>query len=88
MFMAKRTTERSKTDDKPARARTTKPKQQTTASTGARLSTAWLEPSEDDIRALAYRKYLERGGSHGMDFDDWIAAEQELRQGPRAADAA
>lgn len=37
------------------------------------------EPSEDDIRMRAYQRYLERGGSHGMDFDDWLEAERELR---------
>lgn len=37
------------------------------------------EPSEDDIRMRAYQRYLERGASHGMDFDDWLEAERELR---------
>jgi hypothetical protein len=34
---------------------------------------------DDDIRARAYQRYLERGGTHGQDMDDWIEAEQELR---------
>jgi hypothetical protein len=38
------------------------------------------EPSQDDIRMRAYHRYLERGGGHGMDFEDWLAAERELRQ--------
>jgi hypothetical protein len=38
------------------------------------------EPSEDDIRMRAYHRYLERGGGHGMDFEDWLAAERELRR--------
>jgi hypothetical protein len=37
-------------------------------------------PTEDDIRARAYQRYLERGGEHGGDFDDWLAAERELRK--------
>ena len=37
------------------------------------------EPSEEDIRLRAYQRYLERGGGHGMDFDDWLEAEQELK---------
>jgi hypothetical protein len=37
------------------------------------------KPSEQEIRARAYQMYLERGGSHGADFDDWLRAEQELR---------
>ena len=36
-------------------------------------------PSEADIRARAYQRYLERGGNHGTDFEDWLAAERELR---------
>jgi hypothetical protein len=39
---------------------------------------AW-QPSEDDIRLRAYHRYLERGGSHGMAFDDWLEAERELK---------
>lgn len=37
------------------------------------------EPSEEDIRLRAYHRYLERGGSHGADFEDWLEAERELR---------
>jgi hypothetical protein len=37
------------------------------------------EPSEEDIRLRAYHRYLARGGSHGMDFDDWLHAESELK---------
>jgi hypothetical protein len=37
------------------------------------------DPSDDDIRARAYQRYLERGGNHGQDFEDWLAAERELK---------
>jgi hypothetical protein len=37
------------------------------------------EPSAEDIRMRAYHRYLERGGGHGMEFDDWVAAEDELK---------
>ena len=37
------------------------------------------EPSDDDIRMRAYQRYLERGGDHGTDFEDWLAAERELK---------
>lgn len=37
------------------------------------------EPSEEDIRTRAYHRYLERGGGHGMDFEDWLEAERELK---------
>jgi hypothetical protein len=38
------------------------------------------EPSEEDIRMRAYRRYLERGGGDGQDFDDWLEAERELKR--------
>lgn len=37
------------------------------------------EPNEDDIRVRAYHRYLERGAIHGADFDDWVAAEKDLK---------
>ena len=37
-------------------------------------------PSEEDIRLRAYQRYLERGGGHGMDFEDWLEAERELNR--------
>ena len=37
------------------------------------------EPSEQEIRTRAYLRYLERGGSHGNDFQDWLDAERELK---------
>ena len=40
------------------------------------------EPSEEDIRLRAYQRYLARGGTHGMDFDDWLNAESELKGKP------
>ena len=39
------------------------------------------EPSEEDIRNRAYQRFLERGGGHGMDFEDWLEAERELKGG-------
>ncbi len=37
------------------------------------------QPSEEEIRRRAYELYLERGGGHGMHFEDWVRAEEELR---------
>ncbi|HEX4348548.1 MAG TPA: DUF2934 domain-containing protein [Vicinamibacterales bacterium] len=37
------------------------------------------EPSEEDIRMRAYQKYVERGATDGHDVNDWMDAEQELR---------
>lgn len=36
-------------------------------------------PSHSEIAEAAYQRYLNRGGAHGRDFDDWIEAERELR---------
>jgi hypothetical protein len=36
-------------------------------------------PSDDEIRMRAYHRYLERGASGGLEFDDWLEAERELR---------
>src|SRR5207302_9953819 len=41
------------------------------------------EPSEEEIRIRAYRRDLERGGSHGQDFEDWLEAERELKSSRR-----
>ena len=37
------------------------------------------EPNEEDIRLRAYQRYLQRGGGHGLAFDDWVEAERELK---------
>jgi hypothetical protein len=38
------------------------------------------EPSEEEIRMRAYRRYMERGGGDGRDFEDWLEAERELKR--------
>lgn len=40
------------------------------------------EPSEDQIRALAYEIYMARQGGPGDELSDWLKAEAELRKGP------
>ena len=37
------------------------------------------EPTEEEIRYRAYLLYIERGAGDGMDFEDWVRAERELR---------
>jgi hypothetical protein len=39
-------------------------------------------PKHQEIAARAYRIFLERGGAHGHDRDDWLQAEYELMQLP------
>jgi len=38
-----------------------------------------LSISADAIAARAFEYYCSRGGEHGRDMDDWLAAERELR---------
>ena len=44
--------------------------------------TKFRYPSEDEVRARAYQLYMQRGGQHGHDADDWLQAEYELMQLP------
>ena len=93
--MAKKTTTRSNGEPKaeaaaaPApvkpSARTSAPKAAANkkVAAGSRKTTSVSmasEPSEEDIRLRAYHRYLERGGGHGMDFEDWQEAKRELRE--------
>jgi len=32
------------------------------------------------IREKAYELYMQRGATHGGDFDDWLKAEQEVKK--------
>ena len=74
-------------DPKPARPRVARKPKPTSASasgngnshgTSAALQPS-SEPSYDEIAEAAYQRYLRRGGSHGDDFGDWLAAERDLR---------
>ena len=38
--------------------------------------------SEHHIAERAYELFLQRGGEHGRDWDDWLCAERELRTAP------
>ena len=41
-------------------------------------------PLGDEIARRAYELYLQRGGEHGKDVEDWVRAEKELREEPVA----
>ncbi len=63
-----------------AKAKTTKvaaTKSAAAAPKATEVSTP-VEPTDEDIRVRAYHRYLERGGGHGMDFEDWLEAKREL----------
>lgn len=40
---------------------------------------AKAEPISEMVRMRAYYIFLARGGSHGNDLADWLAAEREVR---------
>ncbi len=37
-------------------------------------------PTREEIELRAHQIYLERGGAHGLDVEDWLQAERELRE--------
>jgi Protein of unknown function (DUF2934) len=45
---------------------------------GSLVGTENSAPSEDRIRLRAFQIYLERGGDHGHDLDDWLQAKVEV----------
>jgi hypothetical protein len=53
-----------------------------THSTGTRLlrrpPSPNVPPTHEDIATRAYELFVERGGEHGHDWEDWLSAEQEL----------
>jgi hypothetical protein len=49
------------------------------AAADATAQTPGYEPREEDIRARAYERYVERGRADGHDVSDWLDAERELR---------
>jgi len=47
--------------------------------TASDLSTPGKRPSEEEIARRAYEIFLEHGGRHGNDLEDWLQAERELK---------
>ncbi len=45
----------------------------------APTSAAAAQPSREDVARRAYEISRSRGGVHGRDVEDWLAAERELR---------
>ena len=40
------------------------------------------EPSAEQIARRAHELYVQRGGEHGRDVEDWVRAEKELSDEP------
>ena len=47
---------------------------------GSESRTAEARPTDEEIELYAYQIYIERGGAHGHDVDDWLHAERELSE--------
>ena len=61
---------------------TTNKKKKTASGNGkpaTRLRKTRAMPTEHDIAFRAYERFVERGGEHGHDREDWLVAERELR---------
>jgi hypothetical protein len=43
--------------------------------------------SGEEVARRAYDLYLQRGGAHGKDVEDWVRAEKELSDEPVAGPA-
>jgi len=43
------------------------------------------EPSGEEIARRAHELYLQRGGEHGKDVEDWVRTEKELSQQKRGS---
>jgi hypothetical protein len=53
---------------------------ETVLAVSASESSHGMEPSREAIARLAYLYWLDRGGQQGSAEEDWLRAEQELRQ--------
>jgi len=45
---------------------------------GSKAPRSTSHPINEEIEFHAYQMYLERGGEHGRDVEDWLQAEREL----------
>jgi hypothetical protein len=54
---------------------------------GSKPPRARSRPMHEKIRFRAYQIYLDRGGEHGRDVEDWLKAERELLKKRKKAQA-
>ena len=48
------------------------------SSPGGGQQIAERHPTHEEVELRAYQIYVERGGAHGNDLEDWLQAEAEL----------
>jgi Protein of unknown function (DUF2934) len=44
------------------------------------------QPTQEQIAFRAYQIYLERGGTPGNEFEDWVEAERQLLENGKASE--
>lgn len=59
-------------------AKTMEPKEAVPKKKTAKAKVTQMKASREQIAMLAHRFWMERGGQHGHDAEDWLRAEQEL----------
>ena len=65
--------------NKPANGSSNSPKPARPSKKGNGAAEPFNNP--DEVARRAYEIYQRRGGTHGADLDDWLAAERELKPG-------
>ena len=66
----------------PTRRRTTAKKPGREASLTPSTPSTPTSPTAHDIASRAFELFVERGGGHGRDWEDWLYAEHELLHAP------
>jgi len=65
----------------PVKKPKSKPKPKSTSqSKPLSLPVATVVTVEERVAEIAYTLYLRRGGEHGYDVDDWLAAERMIQE--------
>jgi len=70
-----------KTPSKTVKMAAKKTATKTAVKKSAAKKTVKVAATHEEISKLAHKYYLERGGQHGSDADDWLRAEKELLGG-------
>jgi hypothetical protein len=58
----------------------TKPKKNQPYESSPTIKTPQLPPTPEEIHLRAHEIYLSRGGAPGRELEDWLLAEQQLKQ--------
>jgi len=59
--------------------KTDKPRSPRAPKAPSKKAGSWTEQQKRQIAERAYQRFLERGGRHGYELEDWLQAEAELK---------